>query len=100
MDKNIIISYPPTADSIKKTRADRRTGTTGTVGTVAVDSLEVVALLCLIAYLIVGIIIGMVIVWSLSFPLQLIAMGSYVVFGAMGMLPWQIAGALRKEERC
>ena len=88
MDTRII--NHPTLKDLKQIESDKRTRTTGTKRTNGTDLLSAVALLALIIYLSVGIMIGMVVVWSLSFPLQLVAMGSYLVLGGLGFLPWQI----------
>jgi len=41
-------------------------------------------------YAAVGVLIGAVLVGSLPFGLQCVAMGSWLVFSLLGWLPWQI----------
>lgn len=88
------IDYSPTPLKPAAKPSHLWTGTGTELGTAlekwAAAHVETVALLCLIAYLVVGIIIGIVIVGALPFEAQVIAMVSYVVFGLLGWLPWQL----------
>lgn len=89
MDTTKVITLPP--QPVKKVPSDLQTTTTTTVDGDKKDPLFVPALMVIIIYGIVGIVIGIVVVWSLSFPLQLVAMGSYLALGVCGWLPWQIS---------
>jgi len=86
---------PPTSPTKQKSPSDLWTEPTGTAttgnGGVQTDTpLRVAVWLTIGIYAAVGVLIGAVLVGSLPFGLQCVAMGSYVVFGLLGWLPWQI----------
>jgi len=83
---------PPTPSTKQKTPSDLQpTPTTTGNGGVQTDTpLRLAVWLTIGIYAAVGVLIGAVLVGSLPFGLQCVAMGSYVVFGLLGWLPWQI----------
>ena len=86
---------PPTPSTKQKTPSDLWTATTtnGTTGNGGVQTdtpLRVAVWLTIGIYAAVGVLIGAVLVGSLPFGLQCVAMGSWLVFSLLGWLPWQI----------
>jgi len=82
----------PTSPTKQKTPPDQwtKTTTTGQGGVQTDTPLRIAVWLTIGIYAMVGVLIGAVMVGSLPFGLQCVAMGSYVVFGLLGWLPWQI----------
>ena len=83
---------PPTPSTKQKTPSDLQPTptTTGQGGYKTDTPLRVAAWLTIGIYAAVGVLIGAVLVGSLPFGLQCVAMGSWVVFSLLGWLPWQI----------
>jgi len=87
---------PPTSPTSKqKSPSDLWTEPTGTAttgeGGVQTDTpLRIAVWLTIGIYALVGFLIGAVIVGSLPFGVQCVAMASWLVFSLLGWLPWQI----------
>lgn len=94
MKTKVKTNHPPTPLKPAAKPSHLWTGTGTDFGTAlekwAAAHMETIALLCLIAYLVVGIIIGIIIIGALPFEAQVIAMVSYIVLGLLGWLPWQL----------
>jgi len=83
----------PTPTKLKGCGHYQQTGTTttGKRATMGDNALTWLSAIAILFYAMTGVLMGLVILWGLSFPLQLAAMAAYLVLGFMGWLPWQIA---------